>query len=71
MLTKLGLKAVPGNDFDPEYAADGPAGEATVRQCPVAVQCGKQLHDNNPPLISDQDFADLQTAWDVAKTLRR
>ncbi|MGA2501084.1 MAG: efflux RND transporter periplasmic adaptor subunit, partial [Tepidisphaeraceae bacterium] len=30
---------------------------------------GKLLHDQNPPLLSDQDFADLKTAADVARSI--
>jgi RND family efflux transporter MFP subunit len=29
---------------------------------------GRKLHEQKPPLISDQDFADLETAYEVAKS---
>lgn len=67
-LAKLGLAELPPEDFDP-------AGVPTVRRAKLQAdnaeakyQRGRQLHEQNPPLISDQDFADLKTAWEVARS---
>jgi len=67
-LTKLGLKEVPKTDFDVSTLPTVRRAKLQADNAESRFNRGKQLHDNNPPLISDQDFADLQTAWDVAKT---
>ena len=67
-LTKLGLKQVPGTDFDVSTLPTVRRAALQSENAESRYNRGKQLHDNNPPLISDQDFADLKTAWDVAKT---
>src|SRR5438477_6475018 len=68
VLTKLGLKEVPSDNFDPSTLPTVRRAKLQADNAEARFNRGKQLHDNNPPLISDQDFADLQTAWDVAKT---
>src|SRR2546421_152245 len=67
-LTKLGLKEIPAKDFDVTTLPTVRRAKLQADNAESRFNRGKQLHDNNPPLISDQDFADLQTAWDVAKT---
>src|SRR6266566_3214729 len=67
-LTKLGLKEIPTKDFDVSTLPTVRRAKLQADNAESRFNRGKQLHDNNPPLISDQDFADLQTAWDVAKT---
>ena len=66
-LADLGLTDLPGDDFDP-------AGVATVRRSRLqrdnaAAKLGRaeSLYQAKPPLISEQEYADLQTAADVAK----
>ncbi|HEV8605894.1 MAG TPA: efflux RND transporter periplasmic adaptor subunit [Tepidisphaeraceae bacterium] len=68
VLTKLGIKEIPGSDFDPATLPTVRRAKLQAENSESRYNRGKQLHDNNPPLISDQDFADLRTAWDVAKT---
>jgi multidrug efflux pump subunit AcrA (membrane-fusion protein) len=68
VLTKLGIKEIPGNDFDVTTLPTVRRAKLQADNAESRFNRGKQLHDNNPPLISDQDFTDLQTAWDVAKT---
>src|SRR5215208_2630881 len=67
-LTKLGLKEIPGADFDVTTLPTVRRAKLQADNIESRFNRGKQLHDNNPPLISDQDFTDLQSAWDVAKT---
>src|SRR5256886_1819143 len=67
-LTKLGLKEIPTKDFDVSTLPTVRRAKLQADNAESRFNRGKQLHDNNHPLISDQDFADLQTAWDVAKT---
>ena len=67
VLARLGVEDVPPENFD---AAKTPPVERARLQAQNAKQRlerGRQLHDRNPPLISDQDFGDLQTAFDVAQ----
>src|SRR4051812_19018538 len=68
VLSKLGLKEVPGENFDPATLPTVRRAKLQADNAESRFNRGKQLHDNNPPLISDQDFTDLQSAWDVAKT---
>src|SRR5258706_7689391 len=67
-LTKLGLKEIPTKDFDVSTLPTVRRAKLQADNAESRFNRGKQLHDNNPPLISDQDFTDLQSAWDVAKT---
>ena len=66
-LADLGLVDLPGDEFDP-------AGVATVRRSRLqrdnaAAKLGRaeSLYRADPPLISEQEYADLQTFADVAK----
>ena len=66
-LADLGLTDLPGDDFDP-------ASVATVRRSGLqrdnaAAKLGRaeSLYKADPPLISEQEYADLQTLADVAK----
>jgi multidrug efflux pump subunit AcrA (membrane-fusion protein) len=68
VLAKLGLEEPPTVGFDTETL---PAVRRARLQAGAAQERfnrGKILHDQDPPLMSDQDFDDLRTAWDVAKT---
>ncbi len=67
-LAQLGVKEVPQGEFDP---SDLPAVRRARLQAENArgrYERGKQLHDQTPPLLSQQDFADLKTAFDVAQS---
>lgn len=66
-LARLGLSGFPDGSFDPDAIP-------TVRKARLGAENaegrflrGKQLHDQQPPRLSDQEFADLQTAWEVAR----
>ena len=66
-LAKVGLTELPVDKFDP-------AGIATVRRADVQAQNAKarldrstQLFKQTPPLISPQEFADIQTQYAVAQ----
>src|SRR5439155_18915684 len=67
-LAKLGLKEVPGADFDPTKLPAVTKAKLQVDNAKSKMKRGKQLHDQTPPLISDQDYADLVNAWDIAKS---
>ncbi len=66
-LSKLGLSQFPEGDLDADSIP-------TVRKAQLAADNaegrflrGKQLHDQTPPRLSDQEFSDLQTTFEVAK----
>jgi len=65
-LAKIGLKDLPAADFDP-------AGVPTVQRAKVQTENAqakfnraKQLFEQQPPRISEQEFDDLKTALSVA-----
>lgn len=65
-LAKLGLDQMPGADFDLATVPNVQRAGAEEHNAQAKFNRGKELHDNDPPLISDQDYADLQTALEVA-----
>lgn len=70
-LAHLGLEALP----DAGYSVDElPAVERARLQSANAearYQRGRTLHQRQPPAISDQDFADIETEWEVAQADHR
>lgn len=67
-LGKLGLTTMPAGNFD---AANVP----TVRRAKLQAENaaarfarGKKLFEQQPPRISEQDYEDLKTAWEVAQS---
>ncbi|MGH7214983.1 MAG: efflux RND transporter periplasmic adaptor subunit, partial [Tepidisphaeraceae bacterium] len=67
-LAKLGLGEFPAGDFDANTVPTVQRAKLQADNAQAKYQRGLQLHEQTPPLISDQDFADLRTAWDVAKS---
>jgi RND family efflux transporter MFP subunit len=65
-LAKLGLDKMPPVDFDVSKVPTVVRSRLQAENAEGKLMRGKQLHDQSPPLLSDQDFADLQTAVDVA-----
>jgi len=68
VLAQLGTEKVPPPDFDVSNLPAVRRARLQSENARSKFERGKQLHDRNPPLISDQDFADLQTANDVARS---
>ena len=66
-LAKLSTETLPGPDFDPDGVVAVRRAMLQAASAEARYNRGKQLHDQDPPLLSDQDFADLNTAWQVAK----
>ena len=67
-LAKLGLADMPGDDFDLNKV---PTVERARLQSANAQQKfarGQKIFEQNPPGISEQDYADLKTAFEVAKS---
>jgi multidrug efflux pump subunit AcrA (membrane-fusion protein) len=67
VLARLGTAQVPPKDFDISTLPAVSRARLQAENARQRFERGKQLHDRTPPLISDQDFADLQTAYDVAR----
>lgn len=68
LLARLGLKEMPSEDFDPSNVPTVRRAQLQAANAEAKFNRGRQLHDQPQPLISDQDFADLRTSWDVAKS---
>ena len=68
VLAKLGLEHMPSDDFDPVNVPTVQQARLKAANEEAKFNRGKQLHEQNPPLLSDQDFSDLRTAFEVAKS---
>src|SRR5688572_30154686 len=68
VLAQLGLKDMPPDDFDPSTLPAVRRARLQEQNARAKYERGRQLHEQQPPLLSDQDFADLQTAWEVARS---
>jgi multidrug efflux pump subunit AcrA (membrane-fusion protein) len=70
-LASLGLESLPADGF----SVDGlPAVERAALKSENAkarFERGRILHQRTPPAMSEQDFADLETAWEVAQAEHR
>lgn len=69
-LAKLGLSEMPAADFKPDLVPT--VKQAAVQEANAQARFGRaeKLFKHDPPLISEQDYADLKTAWDVARSAR-
>jgi multidrug efflux pump subunit AcrA (membrane-fusion protein) len=67
-LAKLGLKELPTKDFDVTKVPTVVRARLQAENAEAKYNRGKQLFEAQPPLMSPQDFADLETAVRVAKS---
>lgn len=67
-LAKLGLTEMPKGNFDPSQVPTVVRAQRQMENAQAKLNRGKQLFEAKPPLMSEQDFADLQTGYDVAKS---
>jgi membrane fusion protein (multidrug efflux system) len=67
-LSKLGLTDLPKEDFDPSRVPTVEKAKLQTANAEAKFNRAKQLFEQKPPLISEQDFADLQTAYAVARS---
>lgn len=67
-LAALGLSEVPPEDFDLKKVPSVRRAELQSKNAKDKLERAKTLHESRPPLISDQDFADLQTEAQVAQS---
>jgi RND family efflux transporter MFP subunit len=66
VLAKLGLDKLPEGEFDPATVPTVQQARLKAENEKAKFNRGKQLHEQSPPLLSDQDFADLKTSYEVA-----
>jgi RND family efflux transporter MFP subunit len=67
-LAKLGLKELPSKDFDVSKVPTVVKARLQQENAQAKLKRGKKLFESKPPLMSEQDFSDLETALSVAKS---
>jgi RND family efflux transporter MFP subunit len=65
-LSKIGLAELPRGEFDVNRVPTVERARYQSENAKSRFERAKRLFEQKPPLISEQDFADLQTAYDVA-----
>ncbi|MBC8108004.1 MAG: efflux RND transporter periplasmic adaptor subunit [Anaerolineae bacterium] len=68
VLAKLGLDKLPEGEFDPNNVPTVQQAKFKAENEKAKFNRGKQLHEQQPPLLSDQDYADLKTGYEVAQS---
>jgi RND family efflux transporter MFP subunit len=68
VLAKLGLDRMPSDDFDPVNVPTVQQAKLKAGNEEAKFNRGKLLHEQNPPMLSDQDFSDLKTTYEVARS---
>ncbi|MBX3405206.1 MAG: efflux RND transporter periplasmic adaptor subunit [Phycisphaeraceae bacterium] len=66
-LARLGLSEVPDPTFDRETLPAVRRARAEAANARARFDRARQLFEQTPPLISEQDFADIRTTFDVAR----
>ena len=67
-LAKIGLTALPAEQFDLDALPGVERARLQAENAKARYERSRVLFEREPPLISEQDFADLQTAWEVAQS---
>lgn len=67
-LARLGLDAMPDEALDVDALPSVERARLQAANARARFERGRSLADRQPPLISEQDFADLQTAAEVAES---
>jgi RND family efflux transporter MFP subunit len=67
-LAKLGLKELPTKDFDVSKVPTVVKARLQRENAEAKLKRGKKLVESNPPLMAEQDYADLETALSVARS---
>ncbi|MDB5320973.1 MAG: family efflux transporter, subunit [Phycisphaerales bacterium] len=67
-LAKLGLKELPSKDFDVAKIPPVVKARLQTENAEAKYKRGKKLFESQPPLMSEQDFSDMETAVSVAKS---
>ncbi|MBC7783086.1 MAG: efflux RND transporter periplasmic adaptor subunit [Burkholderiales bacterium] len=66
-LAKLGLKEIPPESFDITQVVTVQRASSQAANAQAKLERARKLFEQKPPLISEQEFADLATASEVAK----
>jgi len=66
LLAKLGLDALPEGDFDVEAVPGVRRARAEDANAKARLDRARQLFEQKPPLLSEQDFADIRTQAEVS-----
>jgi multidrug efflux pump subunit AcrA (membrane-fusion protein) len=66
-LAELNLTELPPADFDVEKVATVERARSQAANAKAKLERARKLFEQKPPLISEQDFADLETAHEVAQ----
>lgn len=66
-LANLGLSSLPPDDFDVDTISTVERARLQATNAAAKVERARRLFEQTPPLISEQEYEDLQTAYQVAK----
>ena len=67
-LSQLGLTQLPGDTFDPATVPTVQQSRLQADNAEARFRRAEKLFKQTPPLISEQDYADLKTTSDVARS---
>ena len=67
-LSKLGVTKLPEKDFDPAKVPTVYRARLQVDNAKAKLDRARQVFDKNTGAMSEQEFADLQTSYEVAKS---
>lgn len=67
-LAKLGIDQLPTGDFDLSALPVVARAQAEARNAQARLDRARRLFERTPPLLSEQDYADIQTQSEVAET---
>jgi RND family efflux transporter MFP subunit len=67
-LADIGLDRFPEKDFDPELVPTAARSKAELANAAARYARAKSMFEEKPPTISEQDYSDQKTAFDVAKS---
>ena len=68
VLAKLGLSELPPDQFDVTQLPSVQRARLQAENAGARLERSRKLLEREPPLISQQDFDDLKTTWDVAQS---
>lgn len=70
-LANLGLEELPEGPYTVDALPAVERARLQSENAKARFERGRILHERTPPAISDQDFADIETAWEVAQADHR
>lgn len=67
-LAKLGLSEMPASTFKPDAIPTVQQAALQAANAEARFRRTEKLFKRDPPLVSEQDYADLKTVWEVSKS---